>query len=230
MKILLSLFIACLGVLPAYSQGIEATYDVGFSIFKDRTQEEHLTMTWKVFHKGNKVASYFIPDYLQKYPDGNVKKQIAGDGNSWATTRLPSAEKLHYDVADFDSFFSWKIISANSTDEDNPCSGQVHRISIKSEWAKYWEFVDETRNINGLECQRVKNRLANGDIRIDAWVATDIPVAGLTFGMYHLPFLLVEATHHSTGRTFKLKSLNTQAEIDDSVFWPECFQQRFRSQ
>lgn len=41
---------------------------------------------WKVFYKGQKAASYFIPGYLDKYPTGSVKKERKNEfGTGWVT-------------------------------------------------------------------------------------------------------------------------------------------------
>lgn len=79
-----------------------------------------------------------------------------------------------------------------------------------------------------MNCQRVRTFGRDGTPGWDAWVATDIQVPGTPNGMSHLPFLLVEGTHYLTFSTYKLVSFG-EAEIDDSVFWPECFQQRFKT-
>ncbi len=219
MKRILSFWLGLFFSTVALAQGIEATYEVTTVRWAGEPHEEVFEYSWKVYYKGNKVASYFIPKYVDKYPDGHVRKQIQPHHS--LTTQLPTAEKLDYEVFHLDSMVRWNITSGPFTNDQDPCAGQKDARKISKESARFWTFYDETKNVEGLNCQRASAKFWDG------WFATDIEVGGSTYGLYTVPFLLVEGTQHGTNKSFRLLSVDLNAQIDDSVFWPVCFQERF---
>ena len=227
MKKIIFFFAVLLFNVAVNAQNIEATYEVTITRWPGEPYEEVLSYTWKVFVKGNKVASYFIPGYRDKFPDGMVKKQKGNLVNTFVTTQLPVAGKLDYEVFDADSMFVWVLFSSPTANASSPCAGRPNTLKVRKEAARFWTFLDETKNIDGLNAQRVEMRRPDGELGWDAWVATEIQVPGNTTGMYTIPFLLVEGKAFGTGRTYTLLSVNLDAEVDDAVFWPECFEERF---
>ncbi|HRN79292.1 MAG TPA: GLPGLI family protein [Ferruginibacter sp.] len=186
-----------------YSQNIAATYAV---VINDPAGL-NLEYEGVYYFSKNKSASYLKPLYLEKFPEGYITK----DGKNHA---LDMDSIQHYIVTNIDS----GTIRINNR--------YINFYHTYDEGFMIWEILPDTKNIDGLSCQKAQwRRKKNDKVLGEIWFATEIPVSAGLFTLQGLPGLLVEVHFYNFCKA-NLLSYNTNVPIDENVFWPEVFNQK----
>ncbi len=230
--LLLALILSSLGSSAVFSQNIYATYHIVFSPYSPSELKfinlPNVPFTWHVYLKKNKVYSYREPKYLKKYPDGIIKyKPVDYQVNGQQI--LSAAKKQILETVDFDTlisrtFFHNPPSTLNGKQKD--CDGRRESFKLIRPFQP-WIFLNETKTIQGIECQHAKLYNKANELIWDLWLAPGIPIPGFTNGLYDLPGLLVEGHHLPGASNYSLLSYTTELNIPDETFWPECFHGNF---
>jgi GLPGLI family protein len=187
-----------------------------------------LEYIWHLYIKNNKVYSYFEPLYLEKYPDGIVKYKP--DENSVIGQQILSTEKKQViQTIDFDTLITRTFISAppgTFNGKHQICDGSRSYFNFIRPFQP-WLFLNETKTIQGIECQHAKLYNRENELEWDLWFAPGIPIPGATLGLYDLPGLMVEGIGIKSNTSYSLLSYSTEINIPDETFWPECFDGNF---
>jgi GLPGLI family protein len=214
------------------AQNIYATYSRKVklvSVIEGKTvQTPLIEYKMHVFIKKLKVYAYVEPLYLEKYPDGNMKYTVEGI-NQQVNNFLSIEPKQNLETIDYDSLIH-RYFFHNPPSTFN---GKTAQCSGRREYFKFirpyqpWIFLDETKTIQGIECQHAKLYSSTNELICDAWFAPGIPIPGFVLGLTDLPGLLVECYLPGISTNLSLLSYNTQVNIPDETFWPECFDGNF---
>lgn len=231
-SILFFLAFTSVSYFKSFSQNLQATYLRRFApiVLKDGKPHhlEPINFRVNLFIRNNKVASFDEPLYLDLYPDGQIKYTPNGTNNS--ESRFLSLEKKQFlNTLDFDSLI-YRSFYHNIPNElfgkAAPCDGRRDLFKLTPHFQP-WIFLDETRNIQGIDCQHAKLYDKNNELIWDLWFAPGIIIPGCTFGLFNLPGLMVEGTQQGNASTYTLLSYDTEVSIPDEIFWPECFNGNF---
>lgn len=90
------------------------------------------------------------------------------------------------------------------------------------------DYLDETRNINGLLCQKA-NLSISGYPQWIVWFAPSIPMEVGIVNISELPGLVVEAEMIPAKTKYVLQKYVLEGNIDEKIFHPNEFEQRFES-
>ncbi len=227
--LILILNIFCLSVS---GQNIYATYSrkvKGLSVIEGKSISiPIIEYKLHVFVKKLKVYAYDEPLYLEKYPDGNMKYTIEGT-NQQINHFLSIEPKQNLETIDFDSLIRRYFIHnppPTFNGKTVPCEGRREYFKFIRPYQP-WIFLDESKTIQGIECQHAKLYSSTNELICDAWFATSIPIPGFVLGLTDLPGLLVECFLPSLSTNLSLLSYTTELNIPDETFWPACFNGNF---
>jgi len=190
---------------------------------KEEYKLKPLEFTGHFFLKGKRVISYLTPEYLVQYPTGsiNFQTQNGGNGVQIRSFELCADSIIGIDYSDGDSLI-WRYTRyIGGRDRQSPASFNYEP------GFKEWEILSETKEIDGLKCQRARNYLQSGTVEWDVWFWRDIPVERGFSNTFGLPGLLVEGECIAGKASYKLLSYKIGEPIPESVFWPALFNKPF---
>lgn len=180
-----------------------------------------LTYSGQLYRKANRYIYFEKPDYLNKYPDGEI---VIIEGNNTSTIDLGKDTMQGVCYMDYDS----SIIRWRDSYVPGYLSNHVqHFDSSLFAWAtKRWQLEDETKEINGLTCRK-----ARIEKQWVAWYCPDIPMQfGISNARGGLPGMIVEADRLADNKHYVLESYTTGGNIDDRIFWPALFNEPFQKE
>lgn len=209
------------------AQTLTATYAVtssmNITLSSGQVKQQTINYSGILYRKGNRYIYFEKPDYLSKYPSGQIKIDY-GNYNG-AVYDLGGTDTIQFiSYADYDSLLERWRINSRIPGVINNSLQYFDSGFLNGRWKNQWQIGTETKEINGLHC-----RYALLPNRWEVWYCPDIPIA---FGVYFivgLPGLVVEANKLSMGgRHFVLESYTTNTDIPDSRFWPAEFNEPFK--
>ncbi|MEO8403842.1 MAG: GLPGLI family protein [Chitinophagaceae bacterium] len=215
-------------ILPAFffpffaaAQNLTAHYRVTQTV-KFSGQETSVQLSGTLWRKGNTYLYVERPEYLQKYPDGNIS--ISTGNNGLAAYRLNMDTVQSLSRVNYDSLITqFKIDSWWDTD---PSSIKNVRQPFESD-CKEWEILPETKVINGLTCQKAINNAPDGTRQFEIWFTSDIPMQSGIEGTIGVPGLVVEATCVPLLKRYILESYSNEQMLTDTEMWPIAFNKPF---
>jgi GLPGLI family protein len=186
-----------------------------------KTQVASLPLTGYLYKKGNCYISFARPLYLDQYPGGTIAVKTSTDAPptdiGLFMDTLQSISYMHFD--------SMIVRYRNDrTGRNNVTSNYTRAFSPGG---KNWEYTNETKEINGLKCQKAKLEV-NGRKIWDVWFCADIPMHAGPQLIYDLPGLVVEMQSFATNEKWTLENYNATASVSQSIFWPNEFKQAFQ--
>lgn len=200
-----------------------ANYQVTKDIDLSHSSQKDLNLSYKgyYFQKGNRSFSFIKPEYLALYPKGFIPLPSENFGiieHSLCIDTIQQINYIHHDSLLFRG-------QANFTGGKK---GENVYFTYDRDFYE-WKLVNETKVIEGLQCQRAQRfNIGNGTVIWDGWFATDIPVNYGIENIINAPGLMVEG--HSIGAKthYKLISYEINVPVDDTIFWPAEFNQPFK--
>lgn len=216
--------IFCLITINSLSQinTLSAKYQVTKNLELSNSTQKNLILSYKgtYLQKNNRSISYIEPEFLHLYPKGYIPiKRNTGEVIEFGIC-TDSIQQLSYVSHDSLLFRSQINFSGGKKSENQ-------YFTYERDFYQ-WKILDETREIDGLICQRAQRfNIANGSLIWDGWFATEIPVSHGIENIMNVPGLLVEGISIGNKAEYKLTSYEINAPLDDSVFWPPQFNKPF---
>lgn len=224
--ILISFFL--FGILSLNAQTLSATYKVTKDILNAGSENQNtslppLEFTGNYFMQGKRVISYLTPDYLDRYPTGKIESTRNDGPNNYSVNIIPLCTDsiIGVNYSDGDSLI-WRYTSyVGGANMQRPSSFK-YEVGFKK-----WVVLNETKDINGLICQRAVSYMEGNQVEWDIWFYPDISVDRGFENTFGVPGLIVEGVCPPGKLTMKLLNYALGAAIPDSIFWPELFNQPF---
>lgn len=227
-KYLIFLYVLFLNSLSTFgqSQNIKAVYKVTKIVYctdinGNRKEVTSLQYTGFLYQKNNRTIYYQKPLYLKEYPDGNV--HIAVNANYQMLIGLPMDTLQHVYYMDYDS-----LITRSRTELPGATNKEWNVKQPFKRGGMTWKFFPDTKEVNGLKCQKATFTALDGRLIYEVWFCSDIPVLAGPFTIRGLPGLGVQAVCPVLDETYTLESYNTNISPPDSILWPDVFNQPFR--
>ena len=216
--VLLHLFI-----IPAlgYCQSIIAQYEIteDNTIATGKVGENKtvtLNYTGYLYKKNNRYIFFEKPAYLSKVKDGGIWISNPQDYSNVIIYSVNTDTMQFAFYCDYDSLLQRHFYA----DKEN-------YISHFEPGLFAWDLLPETKEINGLRCQKT-TRSYNGKVQTIVWFCPDIPMQGGIFNVLDIPGLVVEAEFPEwKNRHYLLINHAMNAEFSDTVFWPKEFDKTF---
>ncbi|MEO5967905.1 MAG: hypothetical protein ABIP68_03565 [Ferruginibacter sp.] len=195
---------------PLIAQNFTANYLAEFIVTPEKGD---FKLPYKVefYSSENKVISFWKPLYLNEYPNGYVNLN-----NKNIAIRMDSITDVDYVSLDSLIYRSYHFLN------------EIRKY--KPEYYK-WDLLPETRNINGLICQKatwVPMGSKNNEPKAEIWFCPDIPMPVSLMGMWNLPGLMVEINYYGF-YTAKLTDYSFTSKISSDVYWPALFNKPFKA-
>lgn len=192
-----------------FCQTLSATYNVTQEInvvLGGKEKNISLNLKGNFYLKGERSIYWEDPDYLTKYPKGQILVTTKS-GNEIYALNKDSMQMLFY------TDLSRPLIRVK------PASGlPVEEHKIDKTKVLSWEYHQDTKTVNGLKCQ-----LATSSNQWKVWFCPDIPSKTGIFNISGLPGLVVEADLIPLNAHYTLLSYDTQADISEEIFEPKEF-------
>jgi GLPGLI family protein len=204
--------------VQSMAQTLEAQYTVtrqyDMQIAGNKTKPVNIEFIGHFYRSKNHYIYFDTPNFLKIYPDGVIKVD-----NYSMSVSADSIQSLSYH--DLDS-------AVRIYRRDMPGKGKVN-FNIKDRIGRIkWkiDYLDETKEINGLLCQKA-NLSISGYPQWVVWFAPSIPMDVGIVNIRELPGLVVEAEMIPTRTKYVLQKYVINGVIDEKVFHPVEFKQRF---
>jgi len=218
MKIFLTSCALLLIIGQSKAQTLEAKYLVtqqwDMQIANNKTKTVNVEFTGHFYRNKNRYIYFNTPNFLKLYPGGIIKDdnyslEICSDSIQYLSYHdldsniriyrrdMPGKAKADFNIKDNARQIKWKI-----------------------------DYLDETREISGLLCQKA-NLSVSGYPQWIVWFAPSIPMDVGIGNMSQLPGLVVEAEMIPTRTKYVLQKYVVNGVIDEKIFHPREFEQRF---
>jgi GLPGLI family protein len=179
-----------------------------------KTLSTTLNYNGYLYKSGNRYISFFKPLFLDKYEDGSLEI-VPGHR---VEINKDSVQAISY--VDLDS-----NIVRTRTD-----LVKINKLRSFTPGYIKWQIMPETKNINGLECQRALMDFNGKTNLCEIWFCSDLNIPVSLRNLPDLPGLLVEANYYSAQETYKLISYKLEDSIPRNIFWPAEFKETFYDQ
>ncbi len=159
------------------------------------------------------------PLYLDKYPNGIATQSDKAGSFFQMELVMDTIQQISYNNTD-SLTFRMSMESASSS---------IYRSysSRKFEMGVHqWVLVNETKNIDGLHCQRAKlyRDVEQKELIWEIWFCPEIDIQFGPLYTRDLPGLLVEGTFFGGSISTVVKLISYDSEkLDQSIFWPPPF-------
>lgn len=221
-KVLFLIFINVL-IGQVKGQTLEAKYSVSKEILMDidnkQTKIADIKSTGLLYRDKNRYIYYEKPDYLQKYPEGVVTVPTKSGTASYALSS-DTIQRLNFHDLDSLVRIYRPDIKVMGNDPYNVID-KIGRVKFKI------EYLDETKEINGLFCQKA-NLSISGYSQWIVWFAPSIPVDVNVFNIINLPGLVVEAEMVPLKIKYLLQTYEIGKSIDERIFHPKELEDRYQ--
>jgi hypothetical protein len=172
-----------------------------------------------IFHVDSEYISITRPQYLDKYPKGEVIIYETTDKKGVFQLNTDSIQKIVY------LNLNCRIVKQHIPMGSN--GGMNYKSYLKDKYEQIYFYDKDSSIIEGLECRKF---IAKGGNKIthQLWVNTEIQVDMNPITVFS-PGLIVEAT--SVGEVYKkytLISYDLNADIDKNIFLPKEFLAPFK--
>lgn len=209
-------------------QTFEARYKVVKDIFSSDNKGGQkllasLDLEGFLYQKNGRYISFKKPLYLEKYPLGRIDIKISDNNISSISLYMDSLQTISY--IDTDS-----LVLRNRN--DNSGTGNTHFNFFRKfePGIQQWNLSADSKEMNGLKCQKAQLFSAAGTLVYEAWFCPDIPMGAGPMNTCDLPGLIVEMKCLPFNEYWVLEKYTRGAVFDDSVFWPAEFNQPFKEQ
>jgi GLPGLI family protein len=212
--------------LHVNAQTLEAHYKIFKSLYTTtengiRKNIVNLDFDGFLYQQKNRFIYFNRPLYLDKYPDGCIDITIDENNISKIGVPIDSLQDIRY--IDFDS-----LISRSRFD----ITGSENRgFNVKGNWKPgriKWQFLSDSKEMNGLKCQKAQWVNANGKLQWVVWFCPDVPVLGGPGYITGLPGIVVEGENKITNEKYVLVSYTSNVNLPAGIFWPQEFNEPFR--
>lgn len=174
-----------------------------------------------LFQSKSRFIYYKKPLYLGTYPDGFIHVSNSNDNEMQIGVVMDTIQGLRY--LDFDS-----LITRSRMDVSGINGGGLNVKRTLKKGIITWKYTGDTKEINGLKCQKAEFINANGERQWVVWFCPDINVLAGPAGIRDLPGLVVEGENIITNERYVLISYKSNVVLPESIFWPNEFNQPFR--
>jgi GLPGLI family protein len=213
--------------LIARGQNFEGHYRVVTDMYsgsgEDGTLQKAVSLEYAgiLYRKGNRYISFKRPLYLDKYPSGSIDVQMSQNRIVGISLFMDSVQSIYY--KDFDSLLNRYRVDASG-------KGQVtnNYLQYFEPDARQWEILTDTKEVNGLKCQKARSFNRDGALAYEAWFCPDVEMQGGPMGVFGLPGLVVELDAPRSYTRWELTSYSFTVDIPDTIFWPAEFNQSFK--
>lgn len=202
----------------AKAQNFSALYAVEKTITVNtsatQTASATVNLTGHLYKSGNRYISFFKPLYLDQYENGTIEI-VPGH---LVEVSLDTIQGISF--IDLDS-----NIVRSRTD-----LVKINKVRNFTPGYIKWKIMPETKNINGLQCQRALMDFNGNTNFCEIWFCGDINIPVSLRNLPDLPGLLVEVNYYSVKETYKLISYKLEDTIPANTFWPAEFNEYFYDQ
>ncbi len=215
-----------LAVSSGKAQTMEAHYKMSKDIFMSEdngSMRKLATVTYDgyLYQSGSKFISFKRPTFLADYPNGFVTYQTGPKSEYSVELSIDTLQGITY--RNFDSMcVRYRIDIPGKGGSGINVLRKFNRGNLK------WDYMDETKDIGGLKCQKAQFVNGNGKLQWVVWFCPDLPVNGGPDGITDVPGLVVEGSDLITDEKFVLDNYKTNTVIPEHIFWPEVFSQPFK--
>ena len=216
----------CFFIIPCIGNGqmFEAKYEVTTDVVVQlenigEKKIATLSSTGFFFRKANKYIYFEKPNYLESYPDGYIRTEIAANHFHTMEFCMDSVQRLTY--KDMDT-----LIKRYRMDMSGKNNVKFNYLQYFQPGFYNWEFGNETKEIQGLKCQKATLKL-NGSLQWIVWFCPDIPMQTGILNISDLPGLMVEGDNIPLKSHFVLSNYSTNSDFSNEIFWPAEFNQPF---
>jgi GLPGLI family protein len=221
MKLYKIIFLLLIFPIIGKSQNIQASYKVSqdiFASFQDFDKKKIATLeSIGYFYKKENHYLYFEkPSYLSDYPTGHVE---LSEYNLLVGISMDSIQKLNY--VSLDSLVRYYRPHMTGKDRVKFNYSQKFELDYFD-----WEFLPETKDVNGLKCQKAQLKIRD-NLQWIVWFAPEIPTQAGIFNITGLPGLVVSAECVPINTRYELVSYTIGTDISEQLFHPKEFNQPF---
>lgn len=222
-KSIFFLFITFFNLLPitCRTQDLEAKYKVSRVIFNtdingNRKKIATLQYDGFLYQKKNRTIYYQKPLYLNDYPKGNVDIVVNAHYTMLITLPMDTLQHIYY--MDFDSLNTISRVELSGLN-----SKEWNIKQHLSKGSMRWQLLPDTKEINGLKCQKATFTAPGAGLQWEVWFCPNINALAGPFTIRDLPGLVVEAYSPVFDETYILENYNTNISLSDGTFWPDVF-------
>lgn len=227
-KIFIQIFIWVVCSAQLYAQiNLEARYKAmsPLTLHGEGGNPVNFTLEYeaRIFSEGNKSFLYLRPLFLEEYPEGSIVVNYPGGISSYTF----STDSIFMpELINIDSQKVWACINYPGNAKLNEYF--ITDYNKKNNSTNSWRVLSETRNINGIKCQRAKLFIQEQDGKLkeswDIWFNPQQHFPFYFFGIKNAPGFIVEATFIQNNMHFQLISLETAKNIPATTFWPPLYE------
>jgi GLPGLI family protein len=178
-----------------------------------------LESTGFLYRKQNRYIYFQKPNYLEQYPTGAIVVPISANHTYNYSLCMDTLQNINYTAMD-------SLILRHRPDLGDTRSGSFNFVQKFEQNVFNWIYLPEIKEIQGLRCQKATLAI-NGRPEWVVWFCPDIVMQAGIDNILDLPGLVVEGENVATKSKYYLQHYTTGTDINDSIFWPKEFLQRF---
>lgn len=219
---LLLMAIFSVTVHMATGQDISAKYSVTqqINVAQGSSGSYYVTLDFEgfLYKSGGQNIYYQKPLYLKKYPQGSVTYTPKSGEYYIYPLVMDTLQRICYNNAD-------SFIFRMSSESASIRAKRDFIVRSFQPGLHEWEILQETKNIDGLYCQRAKfySSVEQKELVWDVWFCPEIPVNFGPSYIRDIPGLVVEADCVPGNEKYKLLSYEITKGLNASLFWPDEF-------
>jgi len=225
--------LVCFLVLCIFGNAQHSHIAVNYLLLETRPMEVEeksysptiLHFDYKAIYWDNQLFAYAILRELKDYPDGKIVRETGIPNHSFNNI-FSTKPVQRFEWIDYDSAQIRRIADDVFLAEYDSCVGE-HSLWKFGPNVEHWEYLEETKQINNLNCQRAKRYYPDGMLMWDVWFTPDINVPGSIFSMYNLPGLMVQAESPILSLKFDLQSIEMLDPNGPKPYLPPCVNDYF---
>ena len=224
MKLFYTLLVVMASSFYLKAQTLKAEYQIVQDIYAnvDGKGDRKITALESVgflYRKDSRYIYFQKPSYLDQYPSGKIVENVGANHNYSINLFMDTVQRLNY--KDMDSLI--KRYRPDMTGKDG-----INFNYIQNFEADFytWEMHSETKEIQGLKCQKASLTIREIPQWV-VWFTAQVPMQAGIDNIIGIPGLIVEAESIPLKARYSLIKYTAGISIPDEVFWPAEFKQPF---
>jgi GLPGLI family protein len=213
-KVILLIIFLSFKLLEVESQTLAARYMVtqdiiGAGPFQDKTLAI-IQSTGYLYRNGGRYLYYEKPEYLEKFPNGNIKIQVDDTHSYYYSLCTDTLQYISY--TNTDSLLQVYRPHVNGKHGPLPNYKRLYEADYFN-----WVILPESRVINGLKCQKATMSIRD-NLQWVIWFTPKVRMQGGVKGIVGVPGLVVEAECPPLKTKYTLLDFSESVKLPASVF------------